>query len=1060
MRLLTCGQDGHLEFTPDMVGRDPIPPYATLSHTWGEEEVTYHDVINDAFRHKRGYTKILFTAERAKADNLKYFWVDTCCIDKTSSAELSTSINSMFKWYKNSAKCYVYLSDVSNTNPAPADVDFTSSRWFTRGWTLQELLAPPSVEFYTHDSVLLGDRTLLARRISATTGIPLVVLNGEPLSNLELEERMRWASGRQTKLEEDEAYSLFGILDVTLPVLYGEGRAKAFRRLRSSIREIQAELRSAKDLRNVHWLVPKVGSTLFTGRTDLVHRIQSAIYVDGGIRSTKQRRFVITGMGGQGKSEICIQVAGMMREDFWGIFWVDLCNLSTARNGFLAIAKALGSSADTLEESLQILAAAEHRWLLVLDNADDPTIDYAAYFPSGDRGAILMTSRNPVCQQYGTVGTEALEGLDLTHSAQLLLRTAQVQESSWPSYTVTAQDIARLLGSHTLALIQAGAYISAGYCRIERYAEKYRQQHAQLLVHHPIQQQSRYSNVYATFEASVEVLEQAKDGSGRDALDLLGILSMLHSSVLPLQVFHDAWISAKSASQRQVHESMPRRAHRLRNLWTSITQKERPGLRQESFEDLSQQHVSQLPGFMNMNLPYWNDQRLKRARALLVSLSIVSLHQEDGIDGLSMHPLAHTWAKDRLDVQHQQHAWISTGCVISLSRGISNLWTMKQVCLQPHLQTLIPSNPLMLFSYGPQEMMLPIVISCARLLDASGEHRKLQDLLESLYRVLDIKPETPTEPLLPVWRLAALAAISRRQNTLAISLLEFITTVDQNTLEEMDPLRLAYRYHLSRAYNRSGQYEKAIPTLERTAFLYKNLNVNLHPSCLLSTQYELNLAYIAVGKSDMAVALLKDVVGHHDSANDQINIHQKLHSQHALAAAYIAHGQTADAVSLLEEVVKTHTAITDELHPDRLGAQYELARAYASNNQSTKALELAQRLVAIEENAFDQTNHMLLASQYFLANQHLAAGQFDEAVALQKHVVKMYDALLEETQSERLSAKYALALAYVETREAEKALVLMRHVVEVRRRTLGSDHPHRRASEKFLGSLEAGTVFD
>jgi len=736
---------------------------------------------------------------------------------------------------------------------------------------------------------------------------------------------------------------------------------------------------------------------------------------------------------------------------------VDLSNQSTARFGFLAIAKALGSSAETLDESVRMLAAAKHRWLLFLDNADDPTIDYAAYFPSGDRGAIIMTSRNPDCQQYGTVGTAALEGLDITHSAQLLLKAARIQEPLWPSNTATAQDIARLLGSHTLALIQAGAYISAGYCRLEKYAESFRQQRAELLEHHPAQQRSRYSNVYATFEASVEVLEHTYE-PGRDALDLLGILSTLHWSVLPLKVFHDAWIGAKSASQRQIHKQVPGRTHRLRNLWTGINRKEPPDLRQEGFEDLSQQHVSKLPGFMNVNLTHWDDRRLNRARALLVSLSIVSMHQADGIDGLSMHPLTHTWGKDRLDAQRQQQAWISAGCIISLSRGISDLWTMKQGYLRPHLQALIPTNPLVIFSYGSQELMLPIIISCGWLLNASREHRKLQDLLTSLCRVLEIELETPEVRFLPVWRLAALAAVSRRQNTLAISLLESIKTLDENRLKETNPVRLAYRYHLGRAYNDNGQHEKAISMLERTAPLYKNLN--LHPSWLLSTQYELNRAYNAAGKSDMAIALLEQVIEGHDLANGQTNIHEKLHSQHALAAAYIANGQTADAVNLLEDVVKTYATIAEDLHPDHLGAQFELARAYASNDQSTKAFELAKHLVSIQETAFDQSNHMLLASQYFLANQHLTARQFDEAVELLEHVVEMYDLLLEETQSERLSAKYALALAYVETRQADKALVLMRHVVKVRTRTLESEHPHRRASEKLLGNLEAGTAFD
>ncbi|KAL1844650.1 hypothetical protein VTK73DRAFT_2097 [Phialemonium thermophilum] len=131
-----------------------LPPYAILSHTWGPdtEEVSFRDLVEHTGTHKAGYRKLTFCAEQAKRDGLRYFWVDTCCIDKTNSTELATAINSMFRWYRDAARCYVYLSDLSIAG-APCDQGsappwksaFRKHRWFTRGWTLQELLAPASV---------------------------------------------------------------------------------------------------------------------------------------------------------------------------------------------------------------------------------------------------------------------------------------------------------------------------------------------------------------------------------------------------------------------------------------------------------------------------------------------------------------------------------------------------------------------------------------------------------------------------------------------------------------------------------------------------------------------------------------------------------------------------------------------------------------------------------------------------------------------------------------------------------------------------------------------------
>ena len=151
MRLLERNNAGEFSLTKDLVGDDEIPRYAILSHTWREgEEVTLKDLLDGSGKSKSGYTKIRFCGEQARRDGLQYFWVDTCCIDKSNNSEISEAINSMFRWYRNAAKCYVYLSDVSssafgtndNFSQLPCESAFRKSKWFTRGWTLQELLAP------------------------------------------------------------------------------------------------------------------------------------------------------------------------------------------------------------------------------------------------------------------------------------------------------------------------------------------------------------------------------------------------------------------------------------------------------------------------------------------------------------------------------------------------------------------------------------------------------------------------------------------------------------------------------------------------------------------------------------------------------------------------------------------------------------------------------------------------------------------------------------------------------------------------------------------------------
>jgi hypothetical protein len=221
-----------------------IPPYAILSHTWGSDndEVTFKEITEGEGRGKTGYHKLSFCSKQAARDGLDFFWVDTCCIDKTSSAELTEAINSMYKWYQKAKKCYVFLTDVSidfptnNVSPQTWATVFQDSRWFKRGWTLQELLASRSVDFFSKHREWCGDKTTLSQALHITTRIPVAALQGTPLYQFSVEDRMSWARDRETKREEDSVYSLFGIFDVQLPLLYGEGRGRAMVRLR---REIQ-----------------------------------------------------------------------------------------------------------------------------------------------------------------------------------------------------------------------------------------------------------------------------------------------------------------------------------------------------------------------------------------------------------------------------------------------------------------------------------------------------------------------------------------------------------------------------------------------------------------------------------------------------------------------------------------------------------------------------------------------------------------------------------------------------------------------------------------------------
>lgn len=220
----------------EFLGPD-VPRYSILSHRWEDEEVTLRDLNNGHYKTMIGYQKILGCCRISRIEGFGYTWIDSCCIDKSSSAELSEAINSMFNWYKHAAVCYAYLSDVA----VPSDL--ANSKWFERGWTLQELIAPGVVVFLDASWREIGTRASLAHAISAASEIDEELLSTlrptEDITSIlrgrySVATRMSWAARRTTTRLEDQAYCLMGLFDVNMPLLYGEG-SKAFRRLQQEI---------------------------------------------------------------------------------------------------------------------------------------------------------------------------------------------------------------------------------------------------------------------------------------------------------------------------------------------------------------------------------------------------------------------------------------------------------------------------------------------------------------------------------------------------------------------------------------------------------------------------------------------------------------------------------------------------------------------------------------------------------------------------------------------------------------------------------------------------------
>ncbi|APA10080.1 hypothetical protein sscle_05g048500 [Sclerotinia sclerotiorum 1980 UF-70] len=504
MRLLEMKSPG--EFSLIHVATHDTLPYAILSHTWTDQEVTYKDLISGTGKSKSGYEKIKFCGEQAAKDGLRYFWVDTCCIDKSNLTELSEAINSMFRWYRNAKKCYVYLTDVSTpgddvyvqANQSTWEVAFRSSRWFTRGWTLQELIAPAEVEFFSQERKLLGDKRSLEKPIYEITRIPFQALRGDPFSDFSIAERKRWVAQRQTTEEEDLAYCLLGLCEVSMPLIYGEGKEVALKRLEMTVKLFSTNESEPKDLKDntASFIVPFGRNLNFIGRGTQLTEVEAKLFTGG-------------------KTQLLLELVYRIRDRYKDclVIWIPATNTESLHQAYREVARQLkipGSDEDKADAKklVQNYLSKESvgRWLLVFDNADDVnmwiTVSRSGSgrlidcLPRSEQGCIVFTTRDrktAVKLAHQNIVEVPEMGEDV---AIQLLQKCLVD----PDLVNNRPDTTALLKELTylpLAIVQAAAYINENGIAFADYLSLLAEQEEDVidLLSEEFEDDGRYDNI-------------------------------------------------------------------------------------------------------------------------------------------------------------------------------------------------------------------------------------------------------------------------------------------------------------------------------------------------------------------------------------------------------------------------------------------------------------------------------------------------------------------------------------------------------------------------------------
>ena len=602
-------------------------------------------------------------------------------------------------------------------------------------------------------------------------------------------------------------------------------------------------------------------------------------------------------------------------------------------------------------EALGVISRIPKSWLLVLDNADDPNVDYGGYFPPGLNGTIIITSRNPDCSIHQTVGHMELEAMSTNDSVMLLFRAAKYTAHVSSSVHRDGQIIVKLLGGHTLALIQAGSYIGRGYCTLTQYPQHYENARQRLLQFQPNQARSRYGNVYATFEASAQQLESSCTSKGNLALRLLGVISFLHYTSLPIDIFEAAWAGARTAMDKSSLD---------------------PGTNLDLY---TTDVIVQLLQIVSITSKVWDTHQLNEAFELLDSLALLKRDFTSVQNTLIyMHPLTHAWSKDRQSVTAQHTSWKRAGALIALSahdivwNPWNSIWRLHEDLLRAHIQGYVASlnGP---YPAKDSSFLMQVQYRCAAILQRMRCDQDLESLLTS---VEQRNEDIPSGALLPFAKYKARNLSNLGHCLQSIEHWKSIISIEQEVLDDSDYVLLVSRHELGSAYLDAGKALEAIDVFQ-DVIPKKQTKLPAEHGDLIASTHELGRAYLDAERHQEAIPWLEYVVNI-TARHFQPNHPDLLVSQHELGRAYLLNSQVDEAIYLFNHVITIATSVNrmPETHPNLLVTKRQLARAYQAAGRLQEAMDLLEGIAELQSTLPEQ-DPSRLRTQLYLAEVYAAS---------------------------------------------------------------------------------------
>jgi tetratricopeptide (TPR) repeat protein len=940
-----------------------IPPYAILSHRWEGSEILYADLENGAYKEKDSIRKLQFCANRAALDGLQYFWIDTCCIDKWDLDELSSSINSMFRWYADATRCYVFLSDVSGSAVLQTsqrdhwEAAFRASKWFTRGWTLQELVAPVSVEFFSCEGHWIGNKVTLEQLVHEITSIPITALQNRSLEKFTASERMDWAKSRETTEEEDRAYCLLGILGVTMTPDYGEGGTKAFERLRGVLEAIG----SAPSI------IPFSRNDRFVGRESELAELQAKL--SGSLQSTT---LAITGAVGTGKSQVALELAYRLEQSNkdWSIFWIDATDKESLHRSYASIVQKVQIPGWNDEKSgvfqlLKTYFGNNHgtRCLLVFDGVRDETlqsgsvytsqqVDEIGYLPQSEMCSIVLTTlHKDVSAKFASQQVVELKGLTPDMAQEMLekLMDATIPANEGREATLLLQGLSHL----PLAIVQAASYMRTRNTTLQEYRSRLSEQTETApegvgaLARDP---------VAATLFVS---LDQVRRDSTL-AADYLLLAACVKHKDIPLDL-----LEAPSPWERED-------ALRVLSCYALIIR--RPG--NYAFDIHRTAHDALRAWLQEQDLrDQWSQQAITR-------LLLIFPHTENNNRSRWRRLLPHAMCALSYNIVEREGSeklGLTSKCAMALYRDgrygeaetlfLPAIDMSERIHGKEHHDTLVTRSNL------------------ASVYFRQGRWQEAKEMqIEILQRSETVLGETHPSTLTHKAHLA-LTYSNQGQLAEAERLEVYVMNTRMAVLGEEHPDTLTSMGNLASSYRSQGRWGEA-ENLEKRAVEIRTSSLGGEHNDTLTSMGELASTYWHMKQYQKAEDLQEHVLEirrrvlgdkHRDTLTSMAN----------LASTYFNQYQWEKAAEMLVEVQQTSTQVLGEQHPDTLTSTQNLASAYYSQGKWGDAEEMFLQVQKMFEKVHGMEHPATLMVLSNLAIVVQLQGRTDEAISRMETCIKM-----------------------------------------------------------------------